>query len=178
VYKYFDLPFTSPFIGLFLRAEDYIQVLEQFDHLDLSDIRFDHSSKDYPEPRWYPVGHLQGNLEVHFLHYKTLEEAESKWKRRVKRLREIPADRIFFRFCDREDAKPEHFERFDQLSNPRKIAFAVNALPYPYVFETAPDPKHADRVDDGVKLFERELDKGFDLPHFLNTGVPVYRHKS
>ena len=178
VYKYFDLPFTSPFIGLYLFAEDYIRLLEQFERLDLSDIMFDHSSKDYPEPRWYPVGHLPGNLEVHFLHYKTQEEAESKWKRRVQRLREIPADRIFFRFCDREDAKPEHFERFDRLGNSRKIAFSVNALPYPYVFQSVADPNHTDRVDDGVKLFERELEKGFDLAHFLNTGVPVYRSRS
>lgn len=175
VYKYFDLPFTSPFIGLYLHADCYIRLLEQFDTLNLLDIRFDFSSRYYPEPRWYPVGHLAGDIEVHFLHYKTQEEAESKWKRRAKRLREIPADRIFFRFCDREGAVPEHFERFDRLPNPRKIAFSRKPLPYPYVFQSEPDPKSDERVDDGVKLFERELNKGFDLPAFLNTGIPVYR---
>ncbi len=35
---------------------------------------------------WYPIGQLDGKVEIHFLHYHTEEEAAEKWYRRAKRV--------------------------------------------------------------------------------------------
>jgi uncharacterized protein (DUF1919 family) len=168
VYKYFDLPFNTPFIGLFLYPDCYLDLLERWDSLDLQDIRFGHQSKYSVEVLSYPVGILKGGIEIHFLHYKSLEEADSKWKRRSQRIQEIKdKGRLFVKFCDRDKATDAHFERFSKLDFPNKISFAVDSKPYPFHRITAPDDT-GNQADDGVKMFWFEMKNEFDLYAWLN----------
>ena len=35
---------------------------------------------------YFPIGTLCDTVEIHFLHYSSIEDAEEKWNRRVKRI--------------------------------------------------------------------------------------------
>lgn len=169
IYKYFDLPFNTPFIGLFLYPDCFLTLLENWKHIDIQEITLGHSSKYHEAPLSYPVGLLAKGIEIHFLHYKTVEEAESKWKRRAARLIQISnPDHLFVRFCDRDGATDSHFKRFAALPFSHKISFSAIEKPVPGNRVTKSEEKNPAQADDGVNVFHYELANGFDLVGWLN----------
>ena len=173
VYKYFGLPFQTPFIGLFLYPDDFLNLLENWEQTDKSRIQVGYTSRYRQGPLPYPVGILGEDIEVHFLHYKTAEEAETKWKRRAARLpASLKSQQVFVRFCDRDGATAGHFERLARLSPHACIAYSVLPLPYSFVCQGEAGPQEPGMVADGVTLFNRELERGFDPAAWLNTGRP------
>lgn len=78
-----NLPYNSPTLGLYFMYPDYIEFLSNIRfYLTEAKIEFVEHSK-YPigdERRakwrhWYPIGLLDGKVEIHFLHYYTEKEA-------------------------------------------------------------------------------------------------------
>jgi len=170
IYKYYDLPFNTPFIGLFLYPDCYLRLLENWDQINLQEIILGNQSRYIEGQVAYPVGMLDHNIEIHFLHYHSLEEAESKWKRRAERLRKFESkERLFVKFCDRDGATEAHFERFHQLPFPHKISMSAKKHPFSENRKTQPEPGNLHQADDGVKVFWYELDHGFDLSGWLNS---------
>jgi uncharacterized protein (DUF1919 family) len=168
-YKYFDLPFNSPFLGLFLYPDCFIQLLENWDKVDLQKISIGHNSIYKKEPLSYPVGILETGIEIHFLHYHSLEEAESKWKRRAERLKSIrDHSRLFFRFCDRDGATDAHFARFEALNFQHKISFSATPKNQPSNRVTKPEENNPNQADDGLTVFWYELENGFNVFDWLN----------
>ena len=94
VYQKFGLEYKTPFIGLFIFTPDYIELLKNFKELIFKELKFINfeQSKYYKEIiknknyHIYPIAIIGGKVEIHFLHYKSNEEAAEKWKRRVKRI--------------------------------------------------------------------------------------------
>jgi uncharacterized protein (DUF1919 family) len=80
------------------------------------------SSKYLKNRVTYPIGLLGGEIEIHFMHYKTEEEAREKWNKRVKRVPEADSE-LFFKFDDRDGCKREHLEAFHQLPFSNKLSF-------------------------------------------------------
>lgn len=86
--------YNSPTLGLYFFADDYIKFLKnlKYNLLEAS-LTFTEKSK-YPignerRKNWpfkYPIGQLDGEIEIHFLHYHSEEEAKTKWQRRAKRV--------------------------------------------------------------------------------------------
>jgi uncharacterized protein (DUF1919 family) len=60
----------------------------------------------------YPIGVLGGDIEIHFLHYKSNEEAAEKWYRRRQR---INYDNLFISFSDSEGYDLEELYKFDSI---------------------------------------------------------------
>jgi uncharacterized protein (DUF1919 family) len=168
IYKYFDLPFTSPFIGLFLYPDCYLNLLENWNQINLQEIMIGFNSRYKEGVLSYPVGILNDNIEVHFLHYHSLDEADSKWKRRAERIRQFQPDQLYVKFCDRDGALPEHFERFERLSFRNKISFSVQPNASSVNRISRPEEEKPFQVDDGVKQFWNEMEAGFDLISWLN----------
>ncbi len=168
IYKYFDLPFSSPFIGLYLYPDCYLNLLENWNQINLQEIQFGFTSRYKEGVLSYPVGILNETIEVHFLHYHSLEEADSKWKRRAERVRQFQPDQLYVKFCDRDGALPEHFERFDRLSFRNKISFSVQPNGGSVNRISKPEEGKPFQVDDGVILFWNEMESGFDLISWLN----------
>ncbi|MBW3127585.1 DUF1919 domain-containing protein [Hymenobacter profundi] len=120
VYKYFNLPYNTPFVGLMLMAPCYIKFL--------SDPKFYLSKKlvFQKESRYesinelrkrinknFPMANLNEEIEIHFLHYESEKEAFDKWARRVKR---INWDNIFVKFDGSKDyATTSLVYEFDKL---------------------------------------------------------------
>lgn len=92
IYQDLNLPYLSPTAGLYFFFPDYIEFLKDIDNNIRRDITFVETSKYSlgnerisKAKHKYPIGLLGGEFEIHFLHYKNLQEAELKWKRRAER---------------------------------------------------------------------------------------------
>lgn len=127
IYEDLSLPYTTPIVGLYFYARDYVKFVKGIRHyLDLP-LQFTDISK-YREVNIvrkklaYPVGVLE-DVEVQFLHYKTNEEALEKWNRRKKR---VNFDNLYLKFDDRDGADLELIKEFDQIENVKnKVVFAA-----------------------------------------------------
>lgn len=110
--------FNSQFVNLFLNADDYIEYLKNFDYYNNQELEF----IDSPEQS-YPVARIGSGVVIHFVHYKTKEEAHEKWEERKKR---INNENLFVMFTEQRDCTREHVEEFDALPFENKVAFTYN----------------------------------------------------
>ena len=129
VYQHFELPYASPFVGLYLFAPDYIKMLKRLDYyLELPLTFIDPETSSYREQitehgsiNTYPVG-LLDDIELHFLHYKDEKEATEKWERRKKR---INLNKLIVKFCDRDLCTEELIREFDSLQFEKKVCLTA-----------------------------------------------------
>lgn len=133
-YQKYGLEYRSPFQSLFIFAPDYIQLITDFSVHKLQIKGFiTHENSKYKTELViqkiyqtnYPIGILEDGIELHFLHYKTQEDAEKKWNRRVKRINE---KKLIFKFSDGYLSTNELIKEFDLLTYKNKICFT--AQPY------------------------------------------------
>ncbi len=126
IYQKFGLPYLTPTVGLFFYSDDYIRFLENFENYIQQTLKFVTVSK-HPESsvllkrRSYPVGLLGNDVEIHFMHYKTQEEALEKWNRRKKR---IDFTNLFFIYSDRDNFREEFLQIYEKLPFSHKIFFS------------------------------------------------------
>lgn len=129
VYQEFGMKYNTPFIGLFIFAQDYLKILKKFKHYMNKELVFINpiESKYYEELKRrgtnnkYPIA-LLGDVELHFLHYKSEEEALNKWSRRLKR---INYNNILFKFSDNDLCCKSYIEEFSKLEYDNKICFTA-----------------------------------------------------
>jgi uncharacterized protein (DUF1919 family) len=130
-YQKFGLQYMSPFQSLFIPAPDYIRLIENFsiEKLQIKEFiskeeskYFDFISTGELATLHYPIARLIDNIEIHFQHYKTQEDAQIKWEKRCKRLN---TDKLLFKFCDGYLANDFLIEKFDKLPHKNKICFTA-----------------------------------------------------
>lgn len=129
VYRYFNLPYLSPTIGLYIFAEDYVRFVTDLKKycsyepviISANDSRHYNELKQLDQLS-VPIGLLGEDVEVVFLHYSSNEEAKEKWKRRCAR---INWDNIVIKFSEQNNATPDHLYAVDNLSYDRKIIFTT-----------------------------------------------------
>lgn len=128
IYQMFNLPYTTPTIGLFIYEHDYVKFCGNLKHyleqeLEFIDVKnskyYNKVTKNQTEEITYPVAKL-GDIEVFFMHYKTKEEAVCKWNRRKAR---INFDRLLFKMSEREDRDEKTTAEFCTLPYKNKICF-------------------------------------------------------
>lgn len=171
VYRRLNKPYNTPFVGLFIMADDYIRLLENFDLYMNKELKF----KDYQiagvqdKIKNYPIGIL-GDLEIHFMHYKSLIEAKNKWERRTRRMLKTNAKK-FFIFNDRDGATEEHFRLFEDLKLDNKISFSVNkSMGNSSTIIIKQSGRAGDTVPDGVSLYNICF-QYLDYYYWLKSGV-------
>ena len=130
VYRYFGLNYSSPTIGLYIWAEDYLLLLENLKAFFESEIQFikPKQSRYYillkeREELNVPIGKLsceKGVVEIVFLHYKTEDEAREKWNRRVKRVNYC---NLIVKNCFQNGCNDDLVDRFEKLPYLKKIMF-------------------------------------------------------
>lgn len=114
------LRFRSPFVNLWLTAEDFVKLLEApRDYLQ--------APLEFLEQRElsYPVARLR-DITVYFEHYASEQEAREQWQRRAER---VNWDDLFVLMTDRDGCTPELLRRFDALPYKNKAVFTH--VPYP-----------------------------------------------
>jgi uncharacterized protein (DUF1919 family) len=129
IYHKFNLAFSSPTIWSSFYPEEYIKFLENLNwylkqpleftsttkHLS-AQIKREHTRKNYP------IGLLGKDVEIHFVHCQTEQEALEKWARRTKR---INFNNLFVIFSDEgQEFKEELIERFEKLPFEHKVFFS------------------------------------------------------
>lgn len=174
VYRYFGLPYSTPTVGLYFFAEDYLKFvsnLPKYLNEKLCFISFT-QSKYYYEiinkgQMKCPIGKLD-DIEVVFLHYKSEQEAREKWERRCAR---VNYDNLIVKFSYMNCCTDRIAEQFDCLPYPKKIMFVrtkeeekrySNSGVYYHGFEDAPQiTNDTDRFNwyvDLIKLIGQEPD--------------------
>ncbi len=127
IYKYYNKPYNSPFVGLFLFGPDYIKLLENFNYYLNMELKFASSSKWIKTLPKYPVG-LLGEIEIHFMHYKSEGEAKEKWCRRIARMTTIDSDKFYFKICERDLVTSDLIRKFHSLPFKNKISFSTESI--------------------------------------------------
>lgn len=132
IYQRFNLPYRTPFIGLFVPAPCFIKLLEDFENNMKKELHFI-SVKDSPyyakingSGRVYPIGVLGDDIEIHFLHYKTNEKARTTWNRRKTR---IDWHNLLIKFAEMDCCTPDLITRFEALPFKHKICFTAQDYP-------------------------------------------------
>lgn len=169
LYNVLKRQYNSPFIGLFLFPECYIKLLENFEANMQSKIVFSNRTRYMDTELNYPLGIINNDIEIHFLHYSSETEALEKWNRRTSRLLKSMSENIptYFKFCDRDGCSLEHMKRFHSLPFQNKISIGVD----PYNSNThihcpnLKDPS-GNFVINGASLYQRRYDY-FDISSWI-----------
>lgn len=127
------MQYTSPTLGLYFWAEDYVEFLSHLDHyLHEAKITFvEHSKHKLGDERrakwkhWYPIGLLDGKVEIQFLHYYTEEEAAEKWYRRADR---VNMNDLLVIGMDQNLCTEKNILTFDKLPFKHKVFFSSRPL--------------------------------------------------
>lgn len=120
------LPFRTQFVNLWLWPKDFIKYLNNLDYYNsIDEIRF--LPPDMRRGHQYPIGFVD-DLEVHFTHYKSDEEALIKWNERKRRMNK---DNIFVMMSEQNNCTMEDLIEFDKLPYKNKVVFTKQ--PYPNI---------------------------------------------
>jgi len=171
IYQSAGLPYTTPFIGLWLSPTAYLHLLANWARLIHTPLRFTavsgeqhiESIRQSLQNPW-PVGILGGEVEIQFLHYATQSEALDKWTRRLQRM-PTNIGRLFFKFDDREGCTHKQMEIFTNLPFPNKVLFVANQQ-LTSIPGTVYIPANDDVVPDGLTL-SRITPKYFDAAAWI-----------
>lgn len=113
-------------------------------------LRFVRHSKYIPDfSNDYPLA-LLGDIELHFLHYKSENEAREKWERRLRR---ICWENLYFKFNDNDQCTYELMKEFEKLPYKSKVIFSSKN------YEDLPSLVH-------FKSQEKQGQVGIDLKYY------------
>ena len=171
VYNWFNRPYNSPFVGLFVYGPCFIKLLANFENYMSKKLSFTSSSIYSNEELDYPVGKLD-DIEIHFLHYKSQDEALSKWIKRTERMNKIKdLNNFYFKNCDMYETTEEILQQFHKLPFKNKISFSYHEFKSLKKFEhiqVKQSNKTKIHVPNGVKLFKLTF-LYFNLPAWLSN---------
>lgn len=109
----FGLQFNSPTVNLMIPAGEFVELIR-----DLNQIEGDITRKeDIKKP--YPVGLLNNKYTLHFIHFKTFEDAVDTWQRRVSRM---DMNEPYIILVETASCSYDDLVKFDQLPYNNKIA--------------------------------------------------------
>lgn len=112
------LQYNSPFIGLFIYSECFIQLLENFNQY--MSIKPQACLKSKYGDKKYPVMKIK-DIEVHCIHDKDVKESIEKWERRKKRM--FSLSKCYIKMCDHDRYEDEYGKRFIKLRFKKKKLF-------------------------------------------------------
>lgn len=174
-YQWLGLPYNTPFVGLFLFGPCYMKLLRNFDAYMKLELAFIEKSKYADAYNNHPIG-LLGDVEIHFQHYESEEEALEKWNRRKQRMLEVPRDNYFFTICDRREITALDIQEFHGMKFKNKLSFSfhkIEGLTSREHIKFIKDPnKKKGSPPNGKKRFKLSF-LYFDLVHWLNEGVII-----
>lgn len=168
IYQYYDIEYRTPTLGLFIPARDYVKFLADIKSYLSTKLEFitPKQSRDYEsfkqieDKMTFPIARL-GDIEVFFMHYKDKEEAESKWYRRINK---IKWDDLIVIMAENESCNYDVVKQFDSLPFKNKVSFTT--IDYPNVKSACYIPE---KKELGSKWSAEMVMKHFDLTKFINN---------
>ncbi len=163
IYHDLGLKFLSPSINLYFLPGDYLKFLKNLHHylqVEPKEIADDSVT--------WPVGMLE-DVKVFFMHYKSFDEARTKWIARAAR---VDFDNLFVLMSEKNGCTHAEMQEFDSLPFQHKAL--LTHLPYRDIKSGITIPGFEDQTELGVVtdfrpgfLRRRYLD-AFDYVSFLN----------
>ena len=179
VYQWLGKTYNTPFVGLYLNGPCYLKLLQNFDYYLKQDLEFIQESI-YPKTKkhWYPIGKLD-DIEVHFSHYDSQEEAMEKWTRRKKRMLETEEkNRLFPVLVERDNVDEQIVKEFHKIPFENKLSFSCQDYQLSAKENIVLHQKCKERLNstpNGKKVFKLAF-LYIDIVHWLNTGVVTRTH--
>jgi uncharacterized protein (DUF1919 family) len=174
-YKHFNLPFNTPFIGLYLYPDCYIKLLKNWPDVMHSELKFrtGNKSKYKNSPFDFPIGVIDDDIEIHFMHYSSEEEAKSKWQRRTNRMLEQMSSsnsNLYFKLCDKCDATMDQIKEFQSLPFKNKVSFTQRPFEIENNISLLPQHLEDHETPTGIQLFFVSQ-YYFDIVYWINNGI-------
>jgi uncharacterized protein (DUF1919 family) len=116
----------------------------------------------------YPIGKL-GELELHFVHYKNINEAKEKWNER--RIR-INYDNLFIMMTDNDGCSEETIKRFEKLPYRNKVFYTkknYKQYEYTHYIKGFEDQICLGDITMYRNIFGQKLYDSFDYIKWLNS---------
>lgn len=161
--------FMSPTINLWMEDVDFFRFVRDMDGYLSKTLRF------VPNDLGYPTAYC-GDVLIHFNHYKTEEDAATKWYERRQR---VNKDNLFILCSDRPtngiDITKEDILSLKNVPCRGKVVFSVREYDdADYIVHLPKDP-NGDYVNqymfDKTQYFKRwRWESAWDWVHWLNTG--------
>ena len=117
-YNSLGMQFLSPFINMFVEADDYIKLLNNFDYYMGLPLHFIREGFEVNLKRNYPVVGLD-DVVLHFNHYTDFDSAVAFWEKRKNRMNK---DNLFVEMAIEHY---EDIEKFAALPIEHKIGFSA-----------------------------------------------------
>lgn len=118
LYHTYGLQFTSPLVNTRMDSFEFVRFILNYKDYLKEKLRFIESKE------LFPVAKL-GDVLINFVHYKTQEEAESKWKERKDR---IIMDHLFIILNDCDGVSEKEIRSLDQSSLENIIVFTSKKI--------------------------------------------------
>ncbi len=164
--------FMSPTINLWMHDEEFYRFVNNLDYYLTQPLCFEKNDLGYPTA-------YCGDILIHFNHYKTSEEAESKWNERKAR---INRDNLFIICSDRPYKEViTHKDMLSLKTIPCRGKVIFSTRKFEDIDYIVPLPK--DPNGDYVNMYMFDKNKfglwhwetAFDWVHWLNTGEVILR---
>ncbi len=157
--------FMSPTINLFFYPKDFIKFINNIEFYLCKELNV-----KVQDEFNYPIGILH-DIEIHFMHYESFNQAKEKWEQRAKR---VNFNNIFIIMTDRDNCTEEIIEEFEKVPIKNKIIFTNKAYEQ---FDSTFYIKGFEKEKSVGHLFEycgfngkRYYDQ-FDYINWFNNGV-------
>ena len=128
VYRWYNLPYLTPTVGLYFFPKDYNLLLSNLTYYcSLSPEFIPISESKYKEilinkgQRNVPIGRID-DVEIIFLHYSSFNEAKEKWQRRASR---INWDNLILKNSEMNGCTLDDILDFDKLAYDKKFIFTT-----------------------------------------------------
>ena len=171
VYRYFGLPYLSPFVGLYVWTDDYMRLLENIEYylscplvqIQLSESKYKNMIIEREQQN--KILAKLDDVEMVLLHYPSWEEAKEKWDRRVAR---VNYENLVVKLSRQNLCTDEHIERFQKMKFDKKICFDNKPTSLPYSVYI-PGFENAECLENDIDTFLNRV----NLCDFLNDGKIV-----
>lgn len=163
IYHDLGLPFLTPTVNLSFDMNDFVKFVSNLKYyIDKDLIKLDTNKE-------YPIGVIE-NIKINFIHYKTFEEAKTKWDERKQR---INYDNLFIIGTDKDNCTYETLKAFENLPYENKIIFThidYSEISSSYCIKGFEDKNELGVITNFKERFlmRRYLDD-FDYVSFLNN---------
>lgn len=113
--------YNSPTVGMSILIRDVIYALNNYDYFFV-DKKYD--IKEIKQNSPYPIGIWGGKIIIRFIHYKTFDEAYTKWCRRIDRVKK---ENIYVLLtCTTDEWSMDDLKEFEKLNYDKKIIITNN----------------------------------------------------
>ncbi|HDY8145973.1 TPA: DUF1919 domain-containing protein [Vibrio vulnificus] len=121
IYKVAGLSYRSPTVGLWFEADDFYRFVTRLRYYLSLDLKLDSYSDD-----GYPIGKI-GDVKIHFMHYKSFDDAFKSWNRRALR---VNINNVVILNTDRDGCEKSKLIQLHQDSPYRIVSFVAKDIEY------------------------------------------------